>query len=61
MDVLRVTDETDRDELEAMTRRCMAAVTQARGWDGERQRRADIERIDSLLDEWLALASTSHQ
>lgn len=46
---------TKRDEVEAETRRRMAALTRARGWDSERRRAAELAEIDRLLDQWADL------
>lgn len=46
------TDTTSPDAIEARVRRRMAAVTKARGFDTQRERNAELARIDALLDAW---------
>lgn len=44
------------EELEADVRKRMARLTQARGFDTQKIRDAEVAAIDLLLDQWNALA-----
>jgi hypothetical protein len=48
--------DTTADRLERSARMAMARLSTmpARGWDGERARADVLDRLDDVLDEWLA-------
>lgn len=53
-------DDLDpRDVIEAETRRRMACITKAQGWDTQCERDDELACIDVLLDRWNELRACS--
>ena len=53
MSAIVVADDLDPlDVIEAETRRRMAAINKARGFDSQRERDDELGYIDALLDRW---------